>query len=171
MNKSAQQTQLFEFLEQHEILYRLFEHDPVFRVGETLQCQGREIIIPGAHTKNLFLQDQKSKQFFLVSVAEEMRVDLKRLAQELGVAKFSFGKPEDMYRLLAVEPGSVTPFGLLFDTAHEVTFVLDRNLTQAEFVCFHPLQNTATLQLLSTDFVRFVKVLGREIWVFKIPGL
>ncbi len=171
MNKMLQQIQLFDFLDRHNIAYCVYEHDAVFRVGEGLQYQGREVVIKGAHTKNLFLQDQKSKQFFLVSVAEEIRVDLKQLAKEMGAHKFSFGKAEDLSRLLAVEPGSVTPFGLLFDTAHEVKFVLDRNLENAEFVCFHPLNNNKTLQLSPYGFLQFITFLGCRVETLDIPTL
>ncbi len=165
------QEQLFRFLDEQKIEYRCFEHEPVFRVGEPLQHHGKDIEISGAHTKNLFLQDQKSKRFFLVSVAEEIRVDLKQLAKDLGVNKFSFGKAEDLFRLLAVEPGSVTPFGLLFDQVHEVDFVVDQNLMRAVSVCFHPLKNDKTLQLTPQAFEAFIVSLGRKIQAIDIPAL
>lgn len=168
---NADQLVLFEFLEKKLIDFVCFEHSPVFRVGEPLEQNGEAVVIPGAHTKNLFLQDQKSKRLYLVSVQEEARVDLKALATLIGASRFSFAKAEDMKRCLHLEPGSVTPLGLFFDTAHEVTFVLDQKLAGAEFVCFHPLQNNATLQISGVLFKKFITALGRNVIEVDIPCL
>ena len=70
--------------------------------------------IPGAHTKNLFLKDA-GNQFWLVTGPHNARVDLKALPTVIGSKKLSFVKAEDMARLLAVTPGSVTPLAAMND--------------------------------------------------------
>jgi len=57
-------------------------------------------------------------------------------------------------------PGSVTAFALINDGAHDVTFVLDRRLAQAERVNFHPLVNTATTGVSQAGFARFLQAVG-----------
>ena len=81
------------------------EHEPVFTVEESVSLRES---IPGAHTKNLFLKDNGGA-FWLVTVPSEARVDLKALPVAIGSKRVSFGKAEDMDRLLGIAPGSVTP--------------------------------------------------------------
>ena len=61
-----------------------------------------------------------------------------------------------------MEPGSVTPFGLINDTACRVNVVLDAAMMAHELVNFHPLQNTATTTIASTDLMAFIRSLGHE---------
>ena len=72
--------------------------------------------IPGCHIKNLFLKD-KREQLWLVVCPEDRPVDLKTLPALIGSARLSFARPEILREVLGVEPGSVTPFGLINDTA------------------------------------------------------
>jgi Ala-tRNA(Pro) deacylase len=63
---------------------------------------------------------------------------------------------------LGVAPGSVTPLAMVNDTAHRVRFCLDRVLVSAEHVACHPLVNTATVSLRSTDLMRLMQAIGVE---------
>lgn len=64
------------------------------------------------------------------------------------------------------DAGSVSPFGLIFDTEKRVTVVLDRIITFApeeELVNFHPNRNTATLGLSKGDFLHFLRYMGNSV--------
>ena len=125
-------------------------HDAVFTVAES---DAVHVAMPGAHTKNLFLKD-KGGAFWLVTVRSDARVDLKRLPGAIGCRPVSFGKAEDMERLLGITPGSVTALSAINDPAGDVCFVVDASLMDAEFINCHPLRNTATLGLAPDDLVR-----------------
>ena len=64
--------------------------------------------------------------------------------------------------VLGVEPGSVTPFGLINDTACRVNVVLDAAMMAHELVNYHPLQNTATTTIRSADLLTFIRSLGHD---------
>ncbi len=130
--------------------WSILEHEAVFTVEESLAIHDA---LPGAHTKNLFLKDAGG-QFWLVTVEHARRVDLKALAGAIGAKKLSFGKAEDMERLLGVTPGSVTPLAAINDTGGAVRVVLDPELAAADAVHVHPLRNTATIGLSGADLVR-----------------
>ena len=132
------------------IVYEVHEHPPVFTVEESSQHTRH---IKGAHTKNLFLKD-KAGAFWLVTVLDDTRVDLKALPHAIGCGRVSFGKAEDMERLLGISPGSVTALAAINDTASAVRFVLDAGLTKAKVVNCHPLRNSATLSLAPADLIR-----------------
>ena len=70
--------------------------------------------LPGAHTKNLFLKDDKGALFLVVALSST-RVDLKALSRSLSAGRFSFGRPELLLEYLGVPPGSVTAFAVIND--------------------------------------------------------
>jgi len=145
--------------------WSILEHEAVFTVEESLAIHEA---LPGAHTKNLFLKDSAG-QFWLVTVEHSRRVDLKALAGAIGARKLSFGKAEDMERLLGVTPGSVTPLAALNDTGGAVHVVLDPDLAKADAVHVHPLRNTATIGLPGADLVRALAAWGHDPLIAAIP--
>ena len=149
---------LYALLDRLGIAHTTFHHPAVFRVEE-----GQEIkaALPGGHTKNLFLKDNKG-QVWLVSALGETRVDLKALPAAIGSGRLSFGKPELLWELLGVTPGSVTLFALVNDAGRKVKVVLDRALFDHDLVNFHPLTNTATTQVPAEGMLRFLHHLGVE---------
>jgi Ala-tRNA(Pro) deacylase len=132
------------------IAYEVHGHEAVFTVDDSESLHGD---IAGAHTKNLFLKDNGGL-FWLVTVPAAMRVDLKALPAAIGCKRVSFGKAEDMERLLGLTPGSVTPLGVIHDQNFIVRVVIDARLVAAETINVHPLRNTATLSLSPDDLVR-----------------
>jgi len=135
-----------------------YQHPPVFRVGEDDDFIH---LIPGGHSKNLFLKDKKD-QVWLVTALQDTVIDLKWLRGHLGCTALSFGNAELMDRLLGVTPGSVTPFGLIHDAQKEVRPVLDARLMTCDSVNFHPLKNDKTTNITPSDLMRFMRDLGFE---------
>lgn len=93
---------------------------------------------------------------------EDRRTDLNKLAARLGAPRFSFGNADDLYALLGVRPGSVTPFALINDTAHRVTLVLDRDMLSYNPLNYHPLANDRTTAIAATDLLRFIAACGHR---------
>jgi len=154
----ADRQDLFARLEELGIVATTVEHEPVFTVA---QSEGLRARLPGAHTKNLFLTD-KDGSALLVVAKDDTRVDLKALAKRLGLGRLSFGKPELLWALLGVTPGSVTPFALINDKETRVAVVVDAALLDFAEVNFHPLENTATTRIASADLMRFIRACGHE---------
>jgi len=134
------------------------EHAPIHTVEESRRLRGA---IPGVHTKNLFLKDDKGALFLVVALSTT-RVDLKQLAKRLGAGRFSFGKPELLQEVLGVSPGSVTAFAIVNDTSQRVRVVVDANLLHYETVNCHPLENTATTNIARAELLRFIRACGHE---------
>lgn len=159
--------QLYANLAALGIVFDVVEHPAVFTVEES---RAVDADIPGAHTKNLFLKDAGG-QFWLVTVPAELRVDLKALPAAIGSKRVSFGKAEDMERLIGVTPGSVTPIGAMADKAGEVIAVLDAALANADRVNVHPLRNTATLGVSGADLVRALTYWDHAPLIIDVPAL
>jgi len=158
---------LFADLAALNIGWQLVEHEAVFTVEESVRIDRG---IPGAHTKNLFLKDAGG-QYWLVTVLAHIRVDLKKFQAAIGSKKLSFGKAEDMIRLLQISPGSVTPLAAINDCDFAVKIVLDSRLVVADRINVHPLRNTATLGLVPADLVRILKHWNHFPLVVEIPKM
>ncbi len=134
-----------------------FDHPAVFTVAESADVKAA---IPGAHSKNLFLKDKKGR-VFLVTAEGHAAIDLKSISEKIGASgRVSFGKPELLFELTGLTPGSVTPFGIVNDVEGRVTVVIDAAMMEHEILNFHPLENTATTSIGRADLVRFLEACG-----------
>jgi Ala-tRNA(Pro) deacylase len=155
----ASPEELFAYLDSLGITHQTVWHPPVFTVDEARAVQGR---VPGIHSKNLFLRDKKGS-LYLVVAAEDAAIELKSLHRLLGASgRFSFGSAEQMRQTLGVEPGSVTPFAVINDTAGLVTVVLDAAMMANETLNFHPLANTGTTTISRGDLLKFLAGTGHR---------
>lgn len=144
---------LIRILNDNGFEYFLEEHVPLFTVEDSKSLRGQ---IEGAHSKNLFLKDAKAN-FFLISIEESASIDLKKTMQQIQSKKLSFAKPEYLQDILGIEPGSVSPFALLNDTKKQVKFYLDRSFLDSETVNFHPLINTATVNISPQNLIELIE--------------
>ncbi|WP_246188498.1 prolyl-tRNA synthetase associated domain-containing protein [Nitratireductor arenosus] len=159
--------ELLAFLDQLALEATTIDHPPLYTVAQSQALRGT---IDGGHTKNLFLKDKKGS-YFLVTVEEDATVDLKSIHRTIGASgRVSFGSAEALMRLLGVEPGSVTVFGLINDVDNQVTLVLDAGLMRHELVNCHPLTNDATTQIAKEDLLRFLDAIGHEPAILNVAG-
>jgi Ala-tRNA(Pro) deacylase len=156
---------LFALFNRLGIEHSTIEHPPFFTVEEGRPWHDK---IPGLHCKNLFIKDRKGGIWLVVTPADK-RADLARLEKILGAPRFSFARPDVLLDVLALTPGSVTPFGLINDTQRRVTVILDAAMLDSEWVNFHPLHNAASTTLRSADVLSFVRALGYEPIVVRLP--
>ncbi len=150
--------ELFRHLDALGIAHRTANHPPVFTVAQAAALRGS---LPGGHCKSLFLKDKKGA-FWLAVMLEERSPDLNKLAARLGTPRFSFGNADNLYTLLGVRPGSVTPFALINDTAHRVIPVLDRDMLSWDPLNYHPLANDRTTAIAADDLLRFIAACGHQ---------
>jgi Ala-tRNA(Pro) deacylase len=155
----ASPPELFAYLDRLGIAHKTVTHPAVFTVEEGRELRGA---IPGGHTKNLFLRDKKGVPYLVVA-NEDAAIELKSLHRLLGASgRFSFGSAELLRELLGVEPGSVTPFAAINDTAGRVTVVLDVAMMAAPVLNFHPLSNTGTTTVSRDDLLKFLEATGHR---------
>lgn len=140
------------------ISYQLHQHEAVFTVAES-EAVDREI--PGTHCRNLFLRDKK-KNNFLVTLANDTDVDMKKLPEVIGSNRLSFGSADRLWEYLGVRPGSVCPFAVTNDKDTAVKIFLDKDMMDSEIVNYHPMLNTMTVSLSPSDLVKFIESTGHE---------
>jgi len=158
---------LFAYLDTLGIAHKTVSHPAVFTVEEAREWRGA---VAGGHTKNLFLRDKKGAAFLVVAL-ENAAIELKSLHRLLGASgRFSFGSAELMRELLGVEPGSVTPFAAVNDTAGRVTVVLDAAMMAHDVLNFHPLVNTGTTTISRDGLVKFLEATGHRPRIEAVSG-
>lgn len=148
---------LFAYLDGLGIPHKTVQHRPAFTVEDARTLRGQ---VAGGHTKNLFLRDKKGT-LYLVVAPEDAVIELKSLHRVLGASgRFSFASADAMRDVLGVEPGSVTPFAVINDSAGRVTVILDAEMMAQPVLNFHPLVNTATTTVSREDLVKFLESTG-----------
>jgi Ala-tRNA(Pro) deacylase len=134
------------------------EHPAVYTVEEARSRRG---ILPGAHSKSLFLRNKKGRMWLVVTL-EDRVIDLKNLGERLSAGRLSFGSAERLMRYLGVIPGAVTPFGAINDHERVVQIALDREMLESEPLNFHPLDNTKTTAISAEGLLRFLQATGHD---------
>ncbi len=153
-------------LEELGISVAIHRHPPLHTVAESQALRGT---LPGSHIKNLFLRDKKRNKW-LVTVPEDASVDLKALRHVIGASgNLSFGNAELLAEHLGVEPGSVTPFAVMNDTADQVTMVLAKNVLDHDPINAHPLHNEATAAIAKVDLLCFLEACGHPPIIIDLP--
>ncbi len=141
----------YDLLKKLEIEYTRYEHEPISSVKHY------EAELPGPQVKNLLLKTKKNKQYFMLLLPEEKKVDLKRLAAELGTSRLSFASPEELEALLGLHPGEVTPIALPKDQDGKIQVVIDESVDREDTIGFHPNVNTQTVIVQFRDLERILE--------------
>ena len=79
--------EVMAMLDAEGIAYEKVEHDPVYTIDEMLAL-GLPYV--EAIAKNLFVHDDKKQRYYLITVKEEKRVDLKDFKARFGTRRLSF---------------------------------------------------------------------------------
>lgn len=162
MNKE----EVYAYLDSKGIKYEVTEHKAVFNMDEIESVQ---LPYPSQDAKNLFVRDDKKRNYYLISVKGNKRVDLKEFRKQNNTRPLSFASANDLVNILRVTPGSVTPLGLLNDENRKVIFYLDQDFMGGQQVIgVHPSENTATLWLNVDDLIHVIKEHGNIVHVVKI---
>ena len=152
MNKA----EVYRYLAEQNIPHDITEHKAVFNMEE---LDSVALPYPEWDAKNLFVRDDKKRNYYLITVKGNKRVDLKAFRKAHGLRALSFASAEELLAMLDLIPGAVTPLGLLNDAARSVHFYLD-----AEFIGnkigVHPNDNTATIWLPADDLMKLIQAHG-----------
>lgn len=154
MNKE----ETYQYLTGKSIPYEVTEHKAVFNMEE---LDSIELPYPEWDAKNLFVRDDKKRNYYLLTVKGDKRVDLKEFRRQHGLRALSFASAEDLLAIMKLTPGSVTPLGILNDTEHKVHFYLDTEFAGNK-IGVHPNDNTATIWMQADDLIVLIQEHGNE---------
>ena len=155
--------EVYDFLKARKIWHEITEHPPVYDMAGLAQIP---IPYPEADAKNLFVRDDKKRDYYLITVKGDKRVDLKEFRRNNQTRALSFATAQELMSILGLPPGSVTPLGLLHDPTGKVHFYLDAVFLEPPgLIGVHPNDNTATVWLKVADLVDIIKEQGNPVHV------
>lgn len=131
------------------IHYDVFNHEPIMTMEQGKAVE-KQIGIPAVKT---LLLVSHHKEFYMVLLPAEKRLNTKELAKQIGSGHLSFATSEDISRLLHAYPGAVSPLGLIFDKDKEISLFIDSWLTRQHEVAIHPCENNCSLRIDFQDFL------------------
>ena len=154
MNKS----EIYQYLMEQNVTYEVTEHKAVFNMEE---LDSVNLPYPEWDAKNLFIRDDKKRNYYLITVKGNKRVDLKQFRKRYGLRALSFASAEELFLIMRLLPGSVTPLGILNDTECKVHFYLDVEFSGNK-IGIHPNDNTATVWMQADDLMKLIQKHGNE---------
>lgn len=162
MNKQ----EIYDFIKNKNIWYEITEHKAVFNMDELSEI---EIPYPEYDAKNLFIRDDKKRNYYLITVKGNKRVDLKEFRNSNNTRPLSFASEQDLMSIMNLIAGSVTPLGLLNDNELKIIFYLDKDfLNGKQIIGVHPNDNTATLWLKVADLIDIIQEHGNQVNIVKL---
>ena len=152
---------IYDLIEKCGFWRVITEHEPVYNMEEA----GRLALpYPESDAKNLFVRDNKKRNYYLISVKGDKRVNLKAFREKHGTRSLTFASDTDLMRYLGVEPGAVTPLGLLNDKDCTVKLFIDSDLCgENGIISVHPCDNSATVCMKTADLISLLRERGTEV--------
>ena len=160
MNKQ----ETYQYLKDHNIPFEITEHRAVYNMEE---LDSIDLPYPEGDAKNLFVRDDKKKNYYLITVKGDKRVNLKDFWKAHGLRPLSFASPEHFKKYMDLTPGAVTPLGLLNVEGAPITMYLDAEFKDS-IIGIHPNENTATVWLQGDDLVELLRENGCEVEIVEI---
>ncbi len=159
------QVELYELFEKLEIRFEYHEHPPLATI-EDAKIHWKDY--NSGRCKNIFFRNHKGNRHYLVILEHLRQLDIHDLEKRLHQGKLTFASDQRLKKHLGVEPGSVSPFGLINDKEKHVRLFIDEKLNESERLAFHPNVNTATIIISKTDFLKFLEYTGNSYEFIKL---
>lgn len=163
----SREENVLNFLREHDIPFTNYNHPEGKSIEEAKKWWKDD---GSVHCKNLFFRNHKGNKHYLVCLHCDHDLDIHDLEHRLKASlvaqglpscgKLSFASAERMMKYLGLKPGSVSPFGLINDTNHEVHLFLDENIKEAPLLSFHPNDCRGTVVIKREDFERYLAIVG-----------
>jgi len=133
------------FFATHGLNLEVVAHRTVYTVydlAQTLREKFENI------TKTLLVK--ADKEFYLVVMPANYRLDIQKLKKVLRAKKVSLASERDMKNKFKTHPGAMLPFGAL----HKVGVVADKSLLKAKYALFSAGSFTESVRLKMKEYMR-----------------
>ena len=159
------QKELYLLLEKLEIRFEYYEHPPLATIEEA-KIHWKDY--NSGRCKNIFFRNHKGNRHYLVILEHLRQLDIHDLEKRLRQGKLTFASDQRLKKYLGLEPGSVSPFGLINDNEKHVHLFIDEKINDFDRLAFHPNDNKATLVVSKSDFLKFLDYTGNSYEFIKL---
>ncbi len=151
---------LYLLFDKLQIKFKYIEHPPAPTIEIAMKYWKNH---EAQHCKNIFFRNHKGDKHYLVILNCNQILNIRSLELLLKQGKLTFASDERLCKYLGLKPGSVSPFGLINDKDKHVSLFIDETLKNADYISFHPNENTASLIISFSDFEKFLNYCGNQV--------
>ncbi len=137
-------TKLIALLDDAGIVYSLSEHDPVYTSVEAAEVRGSTL-----HSGAKALIIKGDKGFVLAVIPADLALNSPALRKVIKSRRLRFATREELLELTGLEPGSVPPFGRLFN----LQTICDDRLSENEKINFNAASHSQSVQMSFEDYI------------------
>lgn len=158
---------VYDFLNACSIPFTRVDHPAVQTMED---CHAADAVLQVEMCKNLFLCNSQKTKFYLLLLPGNKPFKTKVFSKLMGISRLSFAPPDKMEEYLHISPGAVSPMGLVFPSAKDVTLVMDEEVRNMDLLGCHPCVNTSSIALSTADFLeKFLPAANHEITFVSLP--
>lgn len=151
--KSDTQRLIYESLQREDIPFTRIESDPGISMDDCLNIDRAF----GIQTvKTILLTNRQKNKFWLYVTHARKAFITKEFGASLGIPRVSFADEELMVQVLGTLHGAATPFGLLRESAKDVTFVMDSDVAEREKIVITDGDPCGFIAISNTDLFRLL---------------
>lgn len=145
--------QIVEMLKKAELIYKTYEHKPVFTSEEAAEVRGTTL-----HQGAKALVMYGDKKPLMVVLPADLKLDMKAFKSAYGIRDLRMAKADEVELLTHVQIGAVPPFGHLFG----LSLYVDKRLQENADIVFNAGSHTRSIQMKEADFEKIAKPLVDE---------
>ena len=154
-----------EYLNSIGIEFKIVEHEPAYTTEEADKyIEGHE----GVRTKTMFICNKKKTNYYMIIMDDSKRLDMNKFKEIVSEKQMKMASEEALKEKLGIEPGMVSPFGLLNNDEKDVKIYMDKQIITEEIMTFHPNDNTKTLFITTKDLFKYFENIGYEINIIEL---
>jgi Ala-tRNA(Pro) deacylase len=127
------------------VSYDVSRHEPVFTSEEAARVRGVPL---ATGAKALVCKGEGG--FLMFVMPADRRLDSRRVRKELGYRRLRFANREEVLELTGLTPGSIPPFGSLFD----LPTLCDQRLGDHEKINFNAGDHCISVSMWFADYVQ-----------------
>jgi Ala-tRNA(Pro) deacylase len=131
-------------LDAAHIAYQKSEHEAVYTSAEAAAIRGVSL-----HSGAKALIIKGGDSFLMVVLPADLSLDSAALREVLGTRRIRFADKEEVLSITGLTPGSIPPFGSLFD----LKTYCDERLADNDRINFNAGSHTVSIQMSYTDYI------------------
>jgi len=137
---------LLEALARGGVAFTTMHHAPVYTSAEAAQARGSTL---HSGAKALILKGEDS--FLMVVLPADLALDSNAVRKLLDTKRMRFASKEEVLALTGLTPGSIPPFGSLFN----LPTICDQGLADNERINFNAASHADSIQMSYAEYVRY----------------
>lgn len=150
----AEFLKLQSLLDKHKVVYKVFNHEPVFTSEQAAKIRGGGGNLREGAKALVFMAEEKP---IMIVVSGAFQIDTKKFKSLFKVHDLRMATPEEVEQITGVKIGAVHPFGNLFG----IPLYIDESLAENEEIIFNAGLHTRSIRMEFADFKSLTKgILG-----------